>query len=121
MEKSTKDEIREVKGFLPKAIKFADEINEDFAEGIAEFYQAIWDERENGLSMKEKHILVFTVACASNNVESASKILERLKKFGATRTEIYDAMMMAAWTGGIQNFTNVSSELIDKINKLGFE
>ncbi|MCQ1534798.1 carboxymuconolactone decarboxylase family protein [Methanosarcina sp. KYL-1] len=114
------EEIKTVKGFLPRAIKYAGDMNEDFAEGLAGFYKAVWDEREGGLSMKEKHLLVFTVACSNNNTESAVKILERLKKFGATRTEITDAMMMAAWTGGIQYFTDFSAVVLKEMDKLGF-
>lgn len=113
------DEIKEVKGFLPKSIKLAGEMDKDFAEGIAGFYKAVWAEREGGLSMKEKHILVFTVACSNNNTESAAKILERLKKYGATRTEITDAMMIAAWTGGIQNFTDFSRVVLKEMERLG--
>ncbi|MDD4498247.1 MAG: carboxymuconolactone decarboxylase family protein [Methanosarcinaceae archaeon] len=114
------EEIKGVKGFLPRSVKLAGEIDEDFAEGLAGFYKAIWAEREGGLSMKEKHLLVFTVACSKNNTESAAKILERLKKFEATRTEITDAMMIAAWTGGIQNFTDFSRVVLKEMERLGF-
>jgi len=44
--------------------------------------------------------MVFAIACSGNNIQSAVKILERLHKLGATRAEITDAMMLAAWTGG---------------------
>lgn len=114
------EEIKEIKGFLPRAIKFAGEMDESFAEGLAGFYKSVWTERKAGLSMKEKHLLVFTVACSNNNTESAAKILERLKKFGANRTEVTEAMMVAAWTGGIQNFTDFSKVLLKEMEKLGF-
>lgn len=119
MEKAAK-EIRELKGFLPRSIAYAGQINEEFAEGIAGFYKAVWDEREGGLSMKQKHLMVFAIACSSNNVQSAVKILERLHKFGATRTEITDAMMLAAWTGGIQHFTDFSAVILKEMEKLGY-
>lgn len=119
MGKATK-EIRELKGFLPRSIAYAEKINEDFAEGIAGFYKAIWEEREGGLSMKHKHLMVFAIACSSNNIQSAVKILERLHKFGATRTEINDAMMLAAWTGGIQHFTDFSAVILKEMEKLGY-
>lgn len=115
------EEIKTLKGFMPRAIKYANDMNEDFGEGLAGFYKAIWDEREGGLSMKTKHILVFTVACSNNNTESAVKILSRLKKFEATKAEIMDAMMMAAWTGGIQNFTDFSAVVLKEMERLGFE
>jgi len=113
-------EIKEVKGFAPRSVVYAEKINEDFGEGLAAFYQAIWTEREGGLSMKQKHLMVFAIACSNNNIESAVKILERLKKFEATRTEISDAMMIAAWTGGIQNFTDFSAAVLKEMEKLGF-
>lgn len=119
MEKAAK-EIRELKGFLPRSIAYAGQINEEFAEGIAGFYRAVWDEREGGLSMKQKHLMVFAIACSNNNVQSAVKILERLKKFGATRTEINDAMMLAAWTGGIQYFTDFSAAVLREMERLGY-
>lgn len=119
MEKATK-EIRELKGFLPRSIAYAGQINEDFAEGLAGLYKAVWEEREGGLSMKHKHLMVFAIACSSNNTQSAVKILERLHKFGATRTEINDAMMLAAWTGGIQNFTDFSAVILKEMEKLGY-
>jgi len=31
-----------------------------------------------------------------------------------------DAMMMAAWTGGIQNFTDISSDVLPEMEQLGF-
>jgi alkylhydroperoxidase/carboxymuconolactone decarboxylase family protein YurZ len=119
MEKAVK-EIRELKGFLPRSIAYAGQINEEFAEGLAGFYKAVWDEREGGLSMKQKHLMVFAIACSNNNVQSAVKILERLQKFGATRTEINDAMMLAAWTGGIQYFTDFSAAVLREMERLGY-
>ncbi len=119
MEKAAK-EIRELKGFLPRSIVYAGQINEDFAEGIAGFYKAVWEEREGGLSVKQKHLMVFAIACSSNNIQSAVKILERLQKFGATRTEINDAMMLAAWTGGIQSFTDFSASVLKEMERLGY-
>ncbi|AKB43548.1 carboxymuconolactone decarboxylase family protein [Methanosarcina vacuolata] len=119
MEKAAK-EVRELKGFMPRSIEYAGQINEDFAEGIAGFYKAIWSEREGGLSMKNKHLIVFAIACSTNNTQSAVKILERLHKFGATRTEINDAMMLAAWTGGIQHFTDFSEAIIKEMDRLGY-
>ncbi|APH38134.1 carboxymuconolactone decarboxylase family protein [Methanohalophilus halophilus] len=114
------DKVKEVKGFLPRSIRYAQDINEDFSEALASFYAAVWEDREDGLSMKEKHLLVFSIACSNNNSESAVKILERLKKFGATRTEITDCMMIAAWTGGIQNFTDFSRQVLKQMDKLEF-
>jgi alkylhydroperoxidase/carboxymuconolactone decarboxylase family protein YurZ len=119
MEKAA-TEIRELKGFLPRSIAYAGQINEEFAEGIAGFYKAVWEEREGGLSMKQKHLMVFAIACSSNNIESAVKILERLQKLGATRTEINDAMMLAAWTGGIQHFTDFSAAVLKEMERLGY-
>lgn len=113
-------EIKELKGFVPRSIVYAEQINDDFAEGIAGFYKAVWHEREGGLSMKQKHLMVFAIACSNNNTESAVKILERLHKFGATRAEINDAMMIAAWTGGIQYFTDFSSVVLKEMERLGF-
>jgi len=113
-------EIKEVKGFLPRSVVFAEKINVDFGEGLAGFYKAVWAEREGGLSMKQKHPMVFAIACSNNNTESAVKILERLHKFGATRAEISDAMMIAAWTGGIQNFTDFSAAVLTEMERLGF-
>jgi alkylhydroperoxidase/carboxymuconolactone decarboxylase family protein YurZ len=71
------------------------------------FIQPSEKEREDGLSMKQNHLIVFAIACSNNNTESAAKILQRLHQCGATRAEITDAMMIAAWTGGIQHFTAV--------------
>lgn len=119
MEKAVK-EARELKGFMPRSIEYAGQINKDFAEGIAGFYKAIWSEREDGLSMKHKHLIVFAIACSTNNTQSAVKILERLHKFGATRTEINDAMMLAAWTGGIQHFTDFSEAILKEMERLGY-
>lgn len=113
-------EIKELKGFLPRSIVYAEQINDDFAEGIAGFYKAIWEEREGGLSMKHKHLMVFAIACSSNNIQSAVKILERLHKFGATRTEINDAMMLAAWTGGVQHFTDFSAAILKEMERIGY-
>lgn len=119
MEKAA-NEIKELKGFLPRSIAYAGQINEDFAEGIAGLYKAVWEEREGGLSIKQKHLIVFAVACSSNNIQSAAKILERLHKFGATRTEITDAMMLATWTGGIQHFTDFSAVILKEMERLGY-
>jgi alkylhydroperoxidase/carboxymuconolactone decarboxylase family protein YurZ len=119
MEKAAK-EIRELKGFLPRSIVYAEQINEDFAKGIAGFYKAVWDDREGGLSKKQKHLIVFAIACSNNNIQSAVKILERLHKFGATKTEINDAMMLAAWTGGIQYFTDFSAVVLKEMERLGY-
>ena len=119
MEKDVK-ELEEIKGFVPRAVGYAEQINEDFAEGIAGFYKAVWYEREGGLSMKQKHLIVFAIACSNNNTDSAVKILQRLHQVGATRAEITDAMMIAAWTGGIQNFTDFSSMVLKEMKKHGY-
>lgn len=119
MEKAIK-EIKELKGFVPRSIVYAEKIDESFAEGIAGFYKGIWTEREGGLSLKEKHLIVFAIACSKNNTESAVKILERLHKLGTSRAEINDAMMMAAWTGGMQNFTDFSAAVLKEMERMGF-
>lgn len=113
-------ELKEIKGFVPRSVEYAEQINEDFAEGIAGFYKSVWSERECGLSMKQKHLLVFAIACSNNNTDSAVKILQRLHQFGATREEITDAMMIAAWTGGIQNFTDFSAVVLKELKKHGY-
>jgi alkylhydroperoxidase/carboxymuconolactone decarboxylase family protein YurZ len=113
-------ELKETKGFVPRSVVYAEQINEDFAEGIAGFYKAVWYERDGGLSMKQKHLIVFAIACSNNNTESAVKILQRLHQFGATRAEITDAMMIAAWTGGIQHFTDFSAVVLKEMEKHGY-
>jgi alkylhydroperoxidase/carboxymuconolactone decarboxylase family protein YurZ len=120
MEKAI-EEIKELKGFVPRSIVYAQKIDESFAEGVAGFYKGIWTEREGGLPMKQKHLIVFAIACSRNNTESAVKILERLHKLGASRTEINDAMMMAAWTGGMQNFTDFSAAVLKEMERMGFQ
>jgi len=113
-------EAKDVKGLRPRSVVYATQIDEEFGEALAGYYKAVWKERENGLNMKQKHILVFTIACSRLNIESALKILERLKKFEATSQEIKDAMMIAAWTGGIQNFTDFSPKILKEMERLGF-
>jgi alkylhydroperoxidase/carboxymuconolactone decarboxylase family protein YurZ len=119
MEKAIK-EIKELKGFVPRSIVYAEKIDQSFAEGVASFYKGIWTEREGGLSLKEKHLIVFAIACSKNNTESAVKILERLHKLGTSRAEINDAMMMAAWTGGMQNFTDFSAAVLKEMERMEF-
>jgi len=114
------ENVKQVKGTMPKAIKMAKKMDDDFGQGVASFYKAIWKDREDGLSMKNKHLMVFAIACSKNNTNSAKKILVKLKNHGATRTEVLDAMMMAAWTGGIQNFTDISSDVLPEMEQLGF-
>lgn len=114
------EEVKQVKGSMPKAIRMAKEMDEDFGQGLAGFYKAIWKDREDGLSMKNKHLMVFTIACSKNNTNSAKKILVKLKNHGATRAEVLDAMMMAAWAGGIQNFTDISSNVLPEMEQIGF-
>ena len=113
-------EAKDVKGLSPRSVVYATQIDEEFGGALAGYYKAVWKERENGLSMKQKHLLVFTIACSNLNIESALKILERLKKFGASSQEIKDAMMIAAWTGGIQHFTDFSPKILKEMERLGF-
>lgn len=115
-----KKDAKEVKGFQPRAVAYAKKIDEDFSEAVAGFYSAVWDERENGLSKKDKHLLVFAIACSNQKTKSAVKILQRLKKFGASSQEVKYAMMIAAWTGGVQNFTNFTPAILEEMEKLGF-
>ncbi|TQD28287.1 carboxymuconolactone decarboxylase family protein [Methanolobus vulcani] len=117
------DEIKEakdVKGFQPRAVTYAEKMDDNFAEAVAGFYNSVWDEREDGLSKKQKHLLVFAIACSNQKTKSAVKILQRLKKYGVTAQEIKDVMMIAAWTGGIQNFTNLSPEILKEMERLEF-
>lgn len=41
-------ELKKIKGFVPRSVEYAEQINKDFAEGIAGFYKAVWSEREDG-------------------------------------------------------------------------
>ena len=107
-----------VKGFMPKSVQYAEKIDGDFAHGIAEFYSSVWADRENGLSKKNKHFVAFGIACATLNIDSAVKILSRIKKFGGTRQEINDTMMIAAWVGGIQKFTDFSKAVLKEMDRL---
>ncbi len=113
-------DVKNVKGLAPKSIRYAKKIDDDFATGLAGFYGAVWADRENGLSKKQKHLLVFAIACSNNKTNSAIKILHKLKKFDASAEEIKDAMMIAAWTGGIQNFTDFTPAILEEMEKLGF-
>ncbi|TGC08908.1 carboxymuconolactone decarboxylase family protein [Methanolobus halotolerans] len=113
-------EIQDIKGFQPRSVRYAKQLNEDFAEGLSGLYSAVWADRDNGLSKKNKHLLVFAIACSNLKTESAVKILQRLKKFGATPEEVKDAMMIAAWTGGIQNFTDFTPNILKEMERLGF-
>jgi alkylhydroperoxidase/carboxymuconolactone decarboxylase family protein YurZ len=114
------NEIRESKGFAPRSVVYAEQLDENFGEGIAAFYKAVWKDRAEGLSKKQKHLIVFSIACSSGNTQSAVKILEKLHNLGATRAEITDAMMLAAWTGGIQHFTDFSGALLKEMERLGY-
>ena len=113
-------DAKNVKGFEPKSIRYARKIDDDFAEGLAGFYNAVWADRDNGLSKKQTQLLGFARACSEQNTKSAVKILQKLKKYDVTAQEIKDAMMMAAWTGGIQNFTNFTPAILEEMDKLGF-
>ena len=113
-------DVKNVKGLAPKSIRYAKKIDDDFAAGLAGFYGAVWADREGGLSKKQKHLLVFAIACSNNKTNSAIKILHKLKKFDATAEEIKDTMMIAAWTGGIQNFTDFTPAILEEMEKLGF-
>ncbi len=119
MSEETNDAL-EVKGFQPRSVVYAKKLDEGFSDALAGFYTAVWAERENGLSKKDKHLLVFTIACSNLKIESAVKILQRLKKFGATAQEVKDAMMIAAWTGGIQNFTDFTPKVLQEMERLEF-
>ena len=110
----------DVKGFKPRSVVYAKKLDEGFSDALAGFYTAVWAEREDGLSKKEKHLLVFAIACSNLKTESALKILQRLKKFGASAQEIKDAMMIAAWTGGIQNFTDLTPKILEEMERLEF-
>ncbi|MBP1909715.1 carboxymuconolactone decarboxylase family protein [Methanolobus bombayensis] len=117
------DEIKEakdVKGFQPRAVTYAKKMGDDFSEAVAGLYSSVWEEKEGGLSKKQKHLLVFAIACSSQKTKSAVKILQRLKKYGVTAQEIKDVMMIAAWTNGIQNFTNLSPEVLKEMERLEF-
>ena len=113
-------DVKNVKGLQPKSIRYAKKIDDDFAEGLAGFYNAVWKDREDGLSKKQKHLLVFAIACSSQNTNSAVKILQKLKKFDASAQEVKDAMMMATWTGGIQSLTNFTPAILEEMEKMGF-
>ncbi|MDK2939535.1 MAG: hypothetical protein PWQ51_1700 [Methanolobus sp.] len=117
------DEIKEakdVKGFQPRAVTYAKKMDDDFSEAVAGLYSSVWKEKEGGLSKKQKHLLVFAIACSNQKTKSAVKILQRLKKYGVTAQEIKDVMMIAAWTSGIQNFTNLSPEVLKEMERLEF-
>lgn len=114
------EDAKDVKGFRPRAVVYAQKIDENFSESVAEFYKSVWVDREGGLSKKSKHLMVFAIACSNQKTESAVKILQRLKKFGATRQEINDIMMLAAWTGGLQNFTNFTPKILEEMERLEF-
>lgn len=113
-------DVKDIKGIGPRSIVYASEINEEFGNALSDFYKSVWKERNDGLNMKQKHLLVFTVACSNMNIDSALKILEKLKKFNTSAQEIKDAMMIAAWTSGIQNFTNYSSKILKEMKRLEF-
>lgn len=113
-------DAKDVKGFKPRSVVYAKKLDENFSEAVAGFYSSVWDEREGGLSKKQKHLMVFAIACASQKTSSAVKILQRLKKYGATAQEIKDIMMLAAWTGGIQNFTNLTPKILEEMERLEF-
>ena len=119
MAEETKN-AKDVKGFQPRAVAYAKKLDNDFSEAVAGLYSSVWDEKEGGISKKDKHLMVFAIACANQKTSSAVKILQRLKKYGATAQEIKDVMMLAAWTAGIQNFTNFTPKILEEMERLEF-
>ncbi|MEZ5335775.1 MAG: carboxymuconolactone decarboxylase family protein [Methanolobus sp.] len=113
-------DAKDVKGFKPRAVTYSKKLDENFSEALAGFYSSVWDDREGGLSKKQKHLMVFAMACANQKTNSAVKILQRLKKYGASSQEIYDIMMLAAWTSGVQNFTNFTPKILEEMERLEF-
>ncbi len=114
------NEVHDVKGLQPRSITLAKKMDSAFGDGITGFYSAIWADREGGISKKDKHLLVFAIACSSSKTDSAIKILPRLKKFGASAQEIKDVLMLVAWTSGMQNFTDISPDVLREMEKLDF-
>lgn len=111
---------KNVKGFQPRAVLYAKKLDEDFSEAVAGFYSSVWEEREGGISKKDKHLMVFAIACSNQKISSAVKILQRLKKYDVSSQEIKDVMMLAAWTSGIQNFTNFTPKILEEMERLEF-
>ncbi|MEA1985088.1 MAG: hypothetical protein U9N13_05490 [Euryarchaeota archaeon] len=78
------DDIKNVKGFIPGSIKYAQEINGDFGEALAGFYKAVWNERENELSMKENilsfsqwHVPTTTLKVLSRSLGSSRDLMQQ--------------------------------------------
>lgn len=111
---------KNVKGFQPRAVAYAKKLDEDFSEAVAGFYSSVWEEKEGGISKKDKHLMVFAIACSNQKISSAVKILQRLKKYGVSSQEIKDVMMLAAWTSGIQNFTSFTPKILEEMERLEF-
>lgn len=111
------EEVRRVKGFMPRAIAHAKKMDEGLGDALSSLYIEVWGEGD--IPLKYKHLIAFAIAASNNNIESALKIVERLAKLGATRREIIETLELVMWTSGVQVFTDVAGPVMKELEKYG--
>ncbi len=109
------ERIREELGFLPPALKVAEELGDDYLKVISDYYQIIY--RDEVIPLKYKALLGIATGIMA---EHRAKVMLDIRKafmFGATREEIIEVLRMMVWWCGAPTLAGMLPELLPKIDQ----
>jgi alkylhydroperoxidase/carboxymuconolactone decarboxylase family protein YurZ len=101
----------ETLGFVPPAIRRMFEMDKGLGSAYTDHRQIIFAERDDGLPLKFKELLLVAMDLSADNLNGAMGHLKAAKAAGLTQAELKEALLIAWLVLGISSWGKVGQHL----------
>jgi alkylhydroperoxidase/carboxymuconolactone decarboxylase family protein YurZ len=100
-------------GNIPPAIATMFAMDEPFANAYTDIRELIYTDREDGLDLSVKELLLTMFDLAVSNADGGINHLRAARRAGLTTTQLYEALMIAFLVMGVSGWGKVGYKLWD--------
>jgi alkylhydroperoxidase/carboxymuconolactone decarboxylase family protein YurZ len=100
-------------GSVPHAISTMFAMDEVFASHYTDIRELIYTQRPDGMALAHKELLLVMFDLAVSNLDGAKNHLRAARRAGLSRTELYEALLIAFLVMGVSGWGKVGCHLWD--------
>ena len=112
------DHYQETLGNIPPAIRAMSELDDGFFDAYTDIRKLIYQEREEGLSVALKELLLVVLDITVDQRAGAANHLAAAKRAGLTRTQLKEALMEVFMVLGVSAWGKAGYPLWDQWDEL---
>jgi alkylhydroperoxidase/carboxymuconolactone decarboxylase family protein YurZ len=112
------DHYQETLGNIPPAIRAMSELDDGFFDAYTEIRKLIYQDREDGLPLAIKELLLVVLDIAVDQGKGAANHLAAAKRAGLTKTQLKEALMEVFMVLGVSAWGKAGYPLWDQWDQL---